>query len=102
MSKKFNSGIAFASYHYITYGSHPWFLIIDELNWSYRGRYTCDGMWGVALGVIGAILGISAGCVSDYGTFKSLYIAQSVFVSNFGWSALFMSPISFHMYLRPV
>ena len=43
----------------------------------------CDGMWGVGLGVIGAILGISAGCVSHYGTFKGLYIAQSVFVSYF-------------------
>ena len=61
------------------YGSHPWFLIIGD--WSYRGRYTADGIWGVALGVIGAILGISAGCVSDYGTFRGLYIAQSVFVS---------------------
>ena len=74
-----NLGIAFGAAHLGKYESHRWVLIIGD--WSYVGRYTGDGIWGCGLGVIGAILGISAGCMADYRTFKSLYIAQSVFVS---------------------
>ena len=61
-------------------GAHYWLLEIGS--WYYYGRYTGDGLWGCISGVIGAILGIAAGKSSDYSTFRSLYIAQSVFVSD--------------------
>lgn len=73
------------------YGSHKWLLnpsgklwieLIIDGTWYYRGRYTGDGIWGCGFAIIGAILGISAGSVNDYNTFRSLYIAQSVFVSE--------------------
>ena len=61
-------------------GAHYW--ILDFGSWEYVGKYTGDGLWGCVSGVIGAILGIVAGMSSDYGVFRSLYIVQSVFVSD--------------------
>ena len=61
-------------------GAHYWILEIGDSE--YYGRYTGDGLWGCISGVIGAILGIVAGKSSDYSAFRSLYAAQSVFVSN--------------------
>ena len=60
-------------------GAHHWILVIGD--WDYLGKYTGDGLWGCISGVIGAIFGIAAGKSSDYGSFKSLYAVQSVFVS---------------------
>ena len=45
-------------------------------------QYTGEGLWGCISGVTGAILGIAAAKSFDYRTFRSLYIAQSVFVSD--------------------
>ena len=73
-------GILFAITHLGRYdGAHYWHLEIGS--WDYYGRYTGDGLWGCISGVIGAILGIAAGKSSDYSAFRTLYIAQSVFVS---------------------
>ena len=73
------SGILFAITHLARYeGAHYWYF--QPLR--YYGRYTGEGLWGCISGVIGAILGIAAGKSSDYRTFRSLYISQSVFVSD--------------------
>lgn len=72
------SGIIFAITHLARYeGMHYWRL------YDFYGRYTGDGLWGCILGVIGSCLGIAAGKSSDYPAFRSLYIAQSFFVSVF-------------------
>ena len=79
----YNSGILFAIIHLGRYGgAHYWLLEIGS--WEYLGQYTGDGLWGSILGVIGAILGIAAGKSTHYSAFRSLYIAQSVFVSGHG------------------
>jgi len=70
--------IIFAITHLARYeGMHYWRL------YDFYGRYTGDGLWGCILGVIGSCLGIAAGKSSDYPAFRSLYIAQSFFVSVF-------------------
>ena len=40
-----------------------------------------DGIWGSICCVIGAAIGIAAGCINDYKIFKALYIAQATLVS---------------------
>ena len=60
------------------YGAkHYWLGHIND----FRGRYTGDGLWGCAFGLIGACIGIAAGKSSDYLSFRSLYMVQSIFVS---------------------
>ena len=56
-------------------GSHPWHI------YGFYGRYTGDGLWGSILGAIGGAIGVAAGKSHDYHSFRSLYVAASVFVS---------------------
>ena len=60
---------------------HPQRTSASRYFWWLAFEHT-PGLWGCISGVIGAILGIAAGKSSDYSTFRSLYIAQSVFVSD--------------------
>ena len=56
-------------------GSHYWHI------YGFYGRYTGDGLWGSILGAIGGTIGVTAGRSFDYYSFRSSYVAASVFVS---------------------